>query len=352
MHYAKKRGMQVLTAIGGVVRCRWAQAAGAMVLAGTAALAGAVPAAASPANLVDCSANHSALQPAIDAAAKGETLLVSGTCTGPFTISNDLTLDGIGQAVLDGNAAGRTVTVGSGALVRLDHLMITNGTGGINNQGTLTVAGSTVSGNTASNGPGGGINNSVNATLLVTVSTVRDNFSLGAGGGINNNGSLTVRDSRVFGNSADNCGGIDSVGIGNTAAVSQSSVNGNTARVADGGGICDGQGSELTLSGSSVYGNTAGFGAGLYNNDGTESVIRSTVERNTASNQGGGIFIVNGGTMTLSRSAVESNTADGGSGSGGGTYNAGGTVTLDQSWIRENNPDNCAPHGSVPGCFG
>jgi len=342
----------VFIVIGRVAHCHWAQAATVAVLAGAAALAGAVPAAASPANLVDCNINHNALQPAIAAATAGETLLVSGTCTGPFTISKNLTLDGIGPAVLDGNAAARTVTVGTGASVRLNHLMITNGIGGINNQGTLTVLDSTVSGNTASNGPGGGINNAVNATLLVTVSTVSGNYSLGAGGGINNNGVLTVRDSHLFGNSADNCGGIDSVGVGITAAVGQSSVNGNTARVADGGGICDGQSSVLTLSGSSVYGNTAEFGAGLYDNDGTASVIRSTVERNMASDQGGGIYIVNGGTMTLTRSAVESNTADGGPGSGGGIYKSSGTVTLDHSWARKNSPDNCAPTGSVPGCFG
>ena len=340
----------MLIVIGRVVRCRWAQAATAAVLAGTAALAGAVPAAASPVNLVNCNVNHNALQPAIDSAAKGETLMVTGTCTGPFTISNNLTIVGAGQAVLDGNQAGRTVTVGSGPLVGLDHLIITNGIGGIYNQGTLTVNDSTVSGNTASNGPGGGINNGVNATLVVTVSTVRDNYSLGAGGGINNNGSLTVRDSLLFGNSADNCGGIDSTGIGVTASVSESSVYDNIARVADGGGICDS--STLTLSGSSVYGNTAGFGAGLYDNDGTESVIRSTVTRNTASDQGGGIYNVNGGTMTLTRSTVGDNTANGGAGSGGGVYNASGTVTLDQSWVRKNNPDNCAPSSSVPGCFG
>jgi parallel beta-helix repeat protein len=342
----------MLIAIGRVLRCRSAQAAAATALAGMAAFAGALPAAASPANLVDCNINHNALQPAIDSATTGETLLVRGTCTGPFTISSSLVLDGIGQAVLDGNAAGRTVTVGSGALVRLDHLMIANGTGGISNQGTLTVLDSTVAGNTASNGPGGGINNAVNATLVVTVSTVRDNYSLGAGGGINNNGLLTVRDSRLFGNSADNCGGIDSVGVGVAATVGQTSVNGNTARVADGGGICDGQGSMLALSDSSVYGNTSGFGAGLYANDGTASVIGSTVEGNTASGQGGGIFIVNGATMTLDRSAVEGNTAEGGPGSGGGIYKASGAVTLDRSWARTNKPDNCAPSGSVPGCFG
>jgi predicted outer membrane repeat protein len=339
----------MFTEIGRIVRCRWAPAATLAVMAGAAGLAGAAPAAASPVNLVDCNLNHTALQPAIDGAAQGETLLVTGTCTGPFTISNDLTLTGSGRAVLDGDQAGPAVTVGRGAQVHLNHLAITNGIGGISNQGTLTVGDSTVSGNTASSGPGGGINNGVNATLVVTTSTVRDNYSLGAGGGINSNGSLTVRDSWLFGNSADNCGGIDSVGTGVTATVIRSSVHGNTARVGVGGGICASQGT-LTLSESAVYRNTAGFGAGIYDSDGTDSVIRSTVTNNTASDQGGGIYSVNGGTVTVTRSAVQANTANGGTGSGGGIYNASGTVTLDRSWVLENNPDNCDPPGSVPGC--
>lgn len=339
--------------IGRVVRSRWVPAAAAAVMAGTAGLAGATPAAASLINLVDCNANHQALQPAINAAAAGEILLVTGTCTGPFTISNNLGINGIGQAVLDGNQAGRTVTIGSGAQVRLDHLTITNGSGGINNQGTLTVDDSTVSGNTTSNAPGGGINNAVNATLVVNGSTLRDNFSAGAGGGINNNGVITVRDSFLFGNSADNCGGIANVGlVGITAAVIHSSVHRNIARLSDGGGICDSQNSTLTLSDSVVDGNTAAFGAGIYDDQGTSSVIGSTVVHNTASDQGGGIYTVNGGTMTVTRSAVEGNTANGGPGSGGGIFKAGGSVTLFVSLVRDNNPDNCDPLGSVPGCIG
>jgi hypothetical protein len=338
--------------IGRVARCRWVPAATVAVMVAGAGLAGAATAAASPISVVDCNANHSALQPAIDGAAQGETLIVTGTCTGPFTISSDLTLIGVGQAVLDGNQAGRTVSVGSGASVHLNHLIITNGIGGINNQGTLSVGDSTVSGNKASSGPGGGINNTGGATLVLTDSRVGDNYSLGAGGGINNNGSITVLDSDLFGNSADNCGGIDSVGTGNTAKVSRSSVHDNTARVTDGGGICYSQSSTLTLSDSVLYGNTAEFGAGVYDNDGTASVTGSTVAANTASSQGGGIYNVNGGTISVTHSAVDRNTADGGPGSGGGIYNASGTVTLNQASVRDNNPDNCDPSGSVPGCTG
>jgi nitrous oxidase accessory protein NosD len=307
----------MLTEIGRIARCRWAAAAVMGVMAGGIGLAGVAPAAASPRNLVDCNTNHHALQPAIDGAAQDMTLLVTGTCTGPFTISKNLVLNGIGRAVLDGNQAGRTVTVGSGARVRLDSLIITNGTGGINNQGTLTVCGSDVSGNTASNGPGGGIHNA--GTLVVCLSTVRDNYSAGAGGAINNNGSLTVSGSRLSGNSADNCGGIDSsVGTGITATVIRSSIHGNIARLADGGGVCN----TVTLSDSVVYGNTARFGGGIYENGSTATVIRSAVVHNTASDQGGGI------------------------------YKASGTVTLNQSLVRDNKPDNCDPSGSVPGCAG
>jgi len=335
--------------IARVVRCRWVPAVTVAVLGGAAALAGTVPAAAAQVSRVDCSANHNALQPAINGAAPGETLLVTGACAGPFTISKDLTVDGVGQAVLDGKRAGRTVTVGSGAQVHLRRLIIINGTGGINNQGTLTVSDSVVSGNTTSNGPGGGINNAGNATLVVTDSTVRHNFSVGAGGGINNNGSLIVRGTDVFGNSADNCGGIDSVGTGITAVVIDSAVHDNTARTADGGGICDGQ-STLALVDSLVYENTAEFGAGIYNRAGTVSMTHSAVLRNTASGQGGGIINLNGGTVNVTRSAVADNTAAGGPGSGGGIYNAGGTVNLNEAVVIHNLPDDCAPPGTVPGC--
>ena len=339
--------------IGTVARCRWVPAAAA-VMVGTAGLAAlSAPAAASPLNLVNCNASPNALQPAIDGAASGGTLVVTGTCTGPFTISSDLTLNGIGHAVLDGHQAGRTVTVGSGARVRLSHLTITNGAGGISNEGTLTVGESTVTGNTALNRPGGGINNGAGATLTVIGSAVADNFADGAGGGINNNGIITVRDSRLFGNSGDNCGGIANVGpAAITATVTGSSLHDNTARTADGGGICDSQGSALTLSGSAVYGNTADFGAGIYDDQGTSTVNGSTVVRNTAADQGGGIYAVNGGTIKMALSAVEDNTAGGGSGSGGGIFIASGTVNLFLSVVHDNNPDNCDPSGSVPGCIG
>ncbi|MFE4918378.1 hypothetical protein [Streptomyces sp. NPDC056661] len=309
--------------VGRILRHRWVPAVTA-VMAGAAGLVGVAPAAAAQETVVDCGANPNALQPAITAASPGDTLRVKGTCTGPFTIGKDLALRGVGRAVLDGNQAGSTVTVGSGAQVHLDCLTLTHGKaalfgGGINNQGTLTVSGSTVRDSTAPSGPGGGIHNQ--GTLTVIRSTVRDNYSLGAGGGINNNGSLTVRGSDVFGNSGDNGGGIFTYLAGQTARVTHTAVHDNTARATGGGGIGNGQG-QVAVSDSAVYGNTAPSGGGIWS----------------------------GGTLAVTRSAVLRNTATGGPGSGGGIYKSGGTVTLDQSVVRDNTPDNCAPPGSVPGC--
>ena len=60
-----------------------------------------------------------------------------------------------------------------------------------------------------------------------------------------------------------------------------------------------------------------------------------------------------GGTphVTLTHSDVTHNTASV-PGGGGGIFNGGGTVTLDKSHVHGNNPNNCAPPASVPGCKG
>ncbi|MER6998573.1 hypothetical protein [Streptomyces sp. NPDC000410] len=123
---------------------------------GAVGLVGVVPAAAAGGRLavvVDCRGNPVALQPAVDSAAPGATLLVTGTCTGPFTIGKDLSLIGLGAAVLDGNDAGSTVTVTGAVRVRLDKLTIANGAAGgiLNNGGTVTLTGSTVRDNRPNN---------------------------------------------------------------------------------------------------------------------------------------------------------------------------------------------------------
>ncbi|MDX2816968.1 hypothetical protein PV410_31265 [Streptomyces sp. PA03-5A] len=289
---------------------------------GAGGLVGAIPAAAGQLTVVDCRGNPIALQPAINSAAPGAALLVSGTCTGPFTITKDLTLIGLKPAVLDGNKAGSTVTVTGAVRVRLDTLTITNGTGsGIrNNGGTLDLTGSTVEHNTA--GPGGGIYNDVNGTVTLTGSTVRDNTSHSGGGIIN------------FG----------------TVRLTGSTVEHNTSTI-DGGGIYNNFNGTATLTGSTVRHNTAArAGGGIYNIFNSRvTLTSSTVGGNTTGTVGGGIWNDINSTVTLIGSTVGDNTAET---EGGGVYNKDGTVTLTGSTVRNNRPDNCGGPVPVPGCTG
>ena len=263
------------------------------LLAGLAVALTAPPASAS----TEVTCPHDNLQAAINAAAPGATIEVSGTCTGTFTITKDLTIQGQPATTLDGGGTGIVVTVDQGATAVLHSLTIQHGDGfiggGIFNGGAVTLEDSTVSGNTAS-GDGGGIYNNV-GTVTLEDSTVSGNTASEEGGGINNNGGT------------------------------------------------------VTLEDSTVSGNTAFLGGGIANG-GAVTLKDSTVSGNTANDEGGGINN-NSGTVTLEDSTVSGNTAHFGVG-GGISNNLGATATLTDSTVSGNKPDNCFPPGSVPGCTG
>src|SRR4051794_30507371 len=129
----------------------------ALAALAAAALVGSilVAVAASPAyaatTTVNCASGN--LQTAINAAAPGTNVYVTGTCTGTFVIPKNLTL--IGPATLDGGGSGPVVLVPSGVIAKLSSLTIQNGNtpvdgcGGISNAGNLTLAGTTVTNNRA-----------------------------------------------------------------------------------------------------------------------------------------------------------------------------------------------------------
>ncbi len=204
---------------------------------------------------------------AVSQAATGDTIEVAGTVddnvTVPSTIST-LTISGDeaptdSPAVLDGADGGTVVTVSNGSNVTLDYLTIQNGStagsgGGIENDGTLTVNNSTVTGNSSTGANGAGIDNT--GTLTVSNSTISDNVANQNGGGISSEaGTVTVSGTTISGNSAGvNGGGIDlAAGPGQ---ITDSTITANTA--ASGGGIDNGSGSlavaDATISSNSSYG--------------------------------------------------------------------------------------------------
>jgi hypothetical protein len=115
------------------------------------------------------------LQTAIDFSFPGETLLLSGTCSGPVTITTrNLTLASKNGAVLDGQKKD-AVTVKGPARVTLDSLTIQHGNNGVSASGgaQLTIVNSLIQ------------NNALNGILLAGGSSVTLSGTSTIGNGIN-----------------------------------------------------------------------------------------------------------------------------------------------------------------------
>jgi len=325
---------------------------------------------------VDCGAGAS-LQAAIDAhQGTKAVLVVSGVCSGTFTVTRALTLRAApGGANIDGGGRGSALTVLSGQ-VSVSGMTIARGAGfrggGIENRGRLTLTGVAVTGN-RTDGFGGGIGNT--GTLVLTGSTVDANQAPGAlGGGIFNAGTLTITNSTIggaAGNSAGYGGGIVNFGTlqitsshvdGNTStgpagglydggklSLTDSSVSGNVA-AGNGGGIVLASAAATAVTGSTISGNTSSgsSGGGLYLGASPATLDRTTVSGNGAYGDGGGIADVGGGTgLTVSDSNLTGNTSE--LGNGGGIVNESfdgiSTIAVTGTTISGNSASGPDVHG-------
>jgi streptogramin lyase len=170
---------------------------------------------------------------------------------------------------------------------------------GIENDGTLTLSGDTITNNSAGDSTtydtGGGVYNS--GALTVSNSTISSNFA-SAGGGIENGdldrsgaivpaGRLTISHSTISFNTASSGagGGIDNTG---TLLVQNTIASGNSASgygTGNGGGIAN-RGGTLTVSSSTFSSNTAYAGGGIYSGPGAATVATSTFSFNSAAGAG------------------------------------------------------------------
>lgn len=149
-----------------------------------------------------------------------------------------------------------------------------------------TVSNSTISGNRSS-----GVNVSGEAgygTPWVSVvdSVVRGNSSSFAGGGLSISGSLVVANSTITGNSAPAGAGIAS----DSTFITNSTISSNTASGA-GGGIRLSYGAQHEIRNSTISGNSAAQGGGIGVIGSAGLTLRnSTITQNTASSDGGGVY--------------------------------------------------------------
>ena len=207
--------------------------------------------------------------------------------------------------------------------------------------GTLTITGTTLSGNNALYG--GGVANNV-GTLTLINNTLSGNSAMGWGGGIYNRGTiynmvtLDIKNSTLLGNSAVYGGGISN-DLG-TLTLTNDKLSGNIAEA--GGGIYHYQGT-LYITNSTLSGNSASnLGGGIENGD-VLTITNSTLSSNSAGTEGGGIL--NNGTLTLSNSTVSGNTSL--YSSGGGINNSASSAILHNSILAGN-----TSLGPGPDCYG
>jgi hypothetical protein len=315
------------------------------------------------------------LRQALRAANDGDTVIfaVTGTIaltSGGLPVNKSLTISGPGndQLSIDGNQAllvfgifpdktaaisGLTIRNAQSGILNVGTVIVTNcvlsnSYDGLSNYGAATVSSCVLTGNlynglysyegvttvsncvVSGNAAGGlfnnvpfGPNNSVSGrgSMTISDSIISDN----SGPGVKNYFFLTILNSTLSGNSADEDGGGISSGTFKSpggVTVINSTISGNSTS-SGGGGIAIQYGG-LTLVNSTLSGNSAGDeGGGIANYTGGVQVANSTFSGNSAAS-GGGIYNVAGqfgGTIEISNTILKAGAL------GENIFNNGGTVT-------------------------
>jgi hypothetical protein len=243
-------------------------------------------------------------------AAPGTIYLCPGVYQGNFTVGNH-TIVGAGSgegaasnSILDGNDEGTVVTVAVEATATLRALRIT---GGLKPKEV-----------------GGGILVQNGATLEVDTCSIVENEAASAGGIAVQVSSLTLRNSLVARNTAEDGGGV-ACNNADTCSFIDSLITANTATVTVGGGV-------------------TGYTTAM-------NFANTELSENTAAQNGGGVLIGNGtasATFDAASRVVDNKANTSGVGfSGGGIFNGyGGTLNLNGATLSGNTPDQC----SGPGC--
>jgi hypothetical protein len=166
--------------------------------------------------------------------------------------------------------------------------------GAIHNHEDLTITGCSISHNAAEYG--GGMYNYIYGQLTVRSSEVVRNSAFGEegdGGGISNDGLLTVASSTIEGNSAILGGGISD--YSGQSTVESSTIADNSAE--RGGGIYSQ--SSMQIISSTISANEAQYyGGGVYKDHGLTQILFSTITENTAPEGAGSGVACGGEAMT------------------------------------------------------
>jgi hypothetical protein len=239
-----------------------------------------------------------------------------------------------------GNGGGLHVT-GNGSVGFINSIVSFNqaaleGGGLWNGSGAMTLNGTIVNQNIASGDAaddgGGGIFNNGGLVTIVNGAQITNNIAngvAGSGGGIFNlGGNLVIEDSEIFGNTSTRAGGGIEATAGSTNNLTNVTLNNNVTdtNLGNGGGMhITGAGDAIITDGTVNENSATNEGGGLWNGAGLMTITGTTIDGNSASgdaadNGGGGIFN-EAGTVNIITATITNNVADGTEGSGGGILN-------------------------------
>jgi hypothetical protein len=278
----------------------------------------------------------------------------------PVTINKSITIQGLGadETIFSGAGTNRLFNVTSANPVTINGVTLSNGLtvgpntngGAILNTGMLVLNDDTFSLNQVL-GPGseGGAIASVGTAASLTIKgcSFSGGFATGGGGVLFNDttSTATIDTSSLESNRASaNGSGIDNKGnlkITSSGFSQETAVPGGNL----GGAINNQFGATITLVSCSLVGNAAIQGGGALNNDGTATIINTSIIANHVLMDGGpgGGAIRNTGTLQVFDSTFTANSDAGASAtSSGNISNSGGTVLLFNTVIAEGTTGNGA----------
>ena len=278
----------------------------------------------------------------------GVCTIVLDQSAGQLLITNNVTIDGVGQNItLDGSSRQRLL-LNAGAVVNINSLTFANaycegdvcpgalGGAAIINFGTLTVTNSSFSGNSVGysdpfvspagiygrDAYGGSAiySEGVGAVVSIANSTFTGNSGPGTGGAIFDAGdSLSITDSTFSGNSGGSGGAVGS--FGTAASIKNSTFSGNSGE--DGGAVAVFSGT-LTVTNSTFSGNSSVVAGAVHNLYGATTITNSTLAGNVAPQ--GGEVANETGTLILNNTIV-ANSSGSGNCAAAGTLTRGGPIT-------------------------
>ena len=176
--------------------------------------------------------------------------------------------------------------------------------------------GADISGNKAVNGGGlylyGTAADPSRTTVdLINKTTITNNSATSYGGGIfaYNGVTLKAENTKFLGNTANTAGGI-LLWSNSSADLDNSEVSGNKATGNGGGVYVYDATCSLTASNGTIFRENSGHrGGGIFSSGGTVTVEDSTLEKNTATDDGGAIAATQNSSLTVRNSKVLENKA-------------------------------------------